>query len=86
MIRNWRTASATAGFTSVSPILATPFAPSGGGAIAAALLRSRQLFQALKRERRRPPRGPDGPEKPDGEEPTPRSILNDPHFWMLLVH
>jgi hypothetical protein len=87
MIGNCRFGSVTADFGTVSPVLASPPAsPAGGVPIAAALLTVRRFFEERCRARRRPPGGSGGPEAPSDEHATARSILNDPHFWMLLVH
>ena len=86
MTGNPRTASVTADFAGWTPVLAPPFAATRVGPIAAALLRTRQLFEALRRGRRRPPGGPGGSEKRGDEPASTSSIMNDPHFWMLLIH
>ena len=87
MIRNCSFGGLAADFGTVSPVLASPLAaPVGGVPVAAARLRVRCFFEALRRPRRLPPGGSGGPEKPSDEHTAARSILNDPHFWMLLVH
>jgi hypothetical protein len=84
MIRNCRVAADVA---SLSPLLAPPQGSAAGVApITAALRRARQMIEESRRARRSPPGGGGAPQEPDEEHAARRSILNDPHFWMLMIH
>ena len=56
------------------------------GPVAAALLRVRELREALSRGcfRRRPENG--GPETPREDHSQSDSIWDDPELWMLMMH
>jgi hypothetical protein len=83
MIRNCRVAADVA---SLSAFLAPPRRPVQDVApINAALRRARQIIEEFRRARRRPSGG-GGPQDPDDEHAARRSILNDPNFWMLMIH
>jgi len=55
----------------------------GFGRVAAALLRSRQWLDGLRRRRRAP--GGGGSQPPD-DQPRSVSIWDDPDLWMLMIH
>ena len=78
MIGNYRVAAAGAGVADVS--FALPAAPRPRHATR--LSRALRLLRELRRARRPPPGGGGPPE----EQPATRSIMDDPNFWMLMIH
>jgi hypothetical protein len=58
--------------------------PAARGPVAAALLKARQLFEALKGTPRKRPGG-DGPQEPPEDQAAADSIWDDPLLWMMLA-
>ena len=56
------------------------------GAVAAALLRGRELLESLNRRWRNRRTGNGGPETPPEDHATRDSIWDDPELWMLMMH
>jgi hypothetical protein len=56
------------------------------GPVAAALLRVRELREALNQRWFKRPSGNGGPETPPEDHSTRNSIWDDPELWLLMMH
>ena len=88
MSTNYQTA-AFAGCPASRLPLAPPLGLGAGlgglGAVAAALLRSREFFERLSHRWHRRPAGNGGPGMPPEDHPMSDSIWDDPVLWMLIM-
>jgi hypothetical protein len=88
MSANSQTVFGTAGWSGAPLALVPPrdlgTSPAALGPVAAALLKARQFFEALKGTPRKRPGG-DGPQEPPEDQAAADSIWDDPLLWMMLA-